>query len=306
MADEAIDVHVPAVTDKLVLELWGHQNGKDVFVFGKFTLDAPTVIKSLLENTIERFWQGVSARAKTTFVLLWSCVTDHGAIQAFLKNNSASLNVVVLCFEGPAVLQSCLQVRNQLITEVIFQAPVFDTSADAAKWLASAVFDTTSNYTRNECKPVVVDKDLVHKVGPIDNSNAMQDQVGVYLCCIGVCIYRTLRTVHTTCLLVYCIIYLQAQEIGELPIWLENILRVSCLHVRGAASHLSSMERARIRASKTALHKIGEAMIAKKKSITQTAFNEVERRLLEAGCWSEWPMNHHIEAKLLILRSNIR
>jgi hypothetical protein len=72
------------------------------------------------------------------------------------------------------------------------------------------------------------------------------------------------------------------------------------------------MERNRTRATQAALHKIGEKMISENLVLTQTAFNEVERRLLEAGCWSQWPlqkdlpMSRKIHQELQALRSKIR
>ena len=154
MAQEAINLNIPAATDKLIVDVWAHQNGKDVFIFDNAAINAPTVIKCLLANTVGHFWQGVPILLTTTFLLLWSCVSDHGSIQAYLKNTP--LTVVVLCFEGPAMLKECINTRNQLLTE--------NTSLEAAEWLVIAVCSTTSSKSRDVCKPVVVEKDNVFRV----------------------------------------------------------------------------------------------------------------------------------------------
>ena len=79
--------------------------------------------------------------------------------------------MVVLCFEGPACLKECVVARNELFAEIVFRAPTFHTSVDAAKWLMGAVFDTTSSKMRRECKPVVVEKDNVLRI--VQEHNAM-------------------------------------------------------------------------------------------------------------------------------------
>ena len=164
MAQEPIDMKIPVATDKLIVDFWVHQNGKDIFICGNAAINAPTVIKSLLSNTVERFWHSVPTLHTTTFLLLWSCLTDHGAVQAYLKNMPMSLAVVVLCFEGPAMLMECVAARNELLQVIVYHAGKFESSFEAAQWLVKAVCSTTSIKMREICKPVVVEKNNVLRV----------------------------------------------------------------------------------------------------------------------------------------------
>ena len=183
---EAVDLEVPAATDKLIADVWVHQNGKDFFVFGDAAINAPTVMKSLLDNVVARFWQGVPTLLTMTYLLLWSCVTDFGALitlinlitlntlinlitltgamQAYLDSASASLAIVVLCFEGPAVLMDCIVARNALVAEIVFNAPTRCSSLEAAEWLITAVGSITTRKMRDVCKPVVVEKNTLLRV----------------------------------------------------------------------------------------------------------------------------------------------
>ena len=82
--------------------------------------------------------------------------------------------------------------------------------------------------------------------------------------------------------------------------------------MQAAAKSETGTEKKRTRATKTALHKIGEKMLTEKFSLTKAALNEVERRLLMAVCWSQWPLqkdvprSKKIHEELQALRSKIR
>ena len=92
------------------------------------------------------------------------------------------------------------------------------------------------------------------------------------------------------CLLVCLPLYMFLHaQVGVFPTWLDTSLRELCPILRAAAKETKCMERARNRAAQDALFKINEKLINKKTTITVAAFNEMERRLLEAGCWEQWP-----------------
>ena len=103
---------------------------------------------------------------------------------------------------------------------------------------------------------------------------------------------------------------MQAQEIEVLPTWLDNLLRESCQHVQAATARKGSVERNRTRTTTNALHKIRQKLISEEYVLTLSVFNEVERRLLKAGCWSQWPLHlamfKKIDKELQELQREIR
>ena len=138
-------------TDVLVLDLFGHQDGKDNFVIGGGKLTAPEVISNLTHASTA-FWSSSSSKLNSglTLGVLWSCLSNIAAIQVFLQGSS----MVLVCFDGPAYLEECCSMRKSLFTEVAMRAP--KSSELFFSFLCRTIPKCTSPWLLKQCQPVVI------------------------------------------------------------------------------------------------------------------------------------------------------
>jgi hypothetical protein len=151
-------------TDVLVLDLFGHQDGRDNFVIGKGTLTAPEVISNLTRASTE-FWSSSSSKLNSglTLGVLWSCLSNPAAIKVFLKDSS----MVLVCFDGPAYLEECCSMRKSLFTEVAMRAP--KSSKLFFSFLCRTIRKCTSPWLLEQCRPVVISAtEICYMVGEDD------------------------------------------------------------------------------------------------------------------------------------------
>jgi hypothetical protein len=139
-------------TDVLVLDLFGHQDGKDSFVIGNGKLTAPEVISNLTRASTA-FWSSSPSKLNSglTLGVLWSCLSNIAAIQVLLKGSS----MVLVCFGGPAYLEECCSMRKSLFTEVAMRAPR-SSGPPFVNFLCKAIRDCTSPWALNQGQPVVI------------------------------------------------------------------------------------------------------------------------------------------------------
>ncbi len=152
---EAESLGVPPHVDMLVLDLIAHQDGKDLFVFEKDTIAAPTVLKQMLDGC-SNFWKlAPKNQLHSTIVILWSCVSNVDAITQLLTNMPS---FVLLCFRGAINIQSTLiTTRHHLMTEITMRAP--KNPQEVAAWLAQTIKVSCSQLSIAECKPAVITHD---------------------------------------------------------------------------------------------------------------------------------------------------
>ena len=152
---EAESLGVPPHVDMLVLDLIAHQDGKDLFVFERDTIAAPTVLKQMLDGC-SKFWElAPKNQLHSTIVILWSCVSNVDAITQLLTNMPS---FVLLCFRGAINIQSTLiTTRQHLMTEITMRAP--KNPQEVAAWLAQTIKVSCSQLSIAECKPAVITHD---------------------------------------------------------------------------------------------------------------------------------------------------
>jgi hypothetical protein len=151
LVQEAGSIGVPRHTDRLVLDLLAHQDGHDIFVFENESIQAPLVLKQMLDGCSE-FWKLAGTAVPVSCVILWSCVSNMDAITQLLANMPS---IVLLCFRGPIHIQTCLlPLRQHLFGEISMKAP--NKPKEFAEWLAGAVKMCCSDFSIGQCLPVVI------------------------------------------------------------------------------------------------------------------------------------------------------
>ena len=62
------------------MEAFVHQNGLDTIVINNFSIGIDAFLKFLVEKLIQTFWNKTTP--KSSFVVLWSCVSDASALMS--------------------------------------------------------------------------------------------------------------------------------------------------------------------------------------------------------------------------------